>query len=163
MKQNKITPSNLKKLLQQTQFSFVYDENEDNNENEIVAIYFLSKKEDIVIHCTLITLIFEYQISLLGEAEDIFFAEHPEFKEKEYQDLPEKLQDEYDELMEDLHASGDIKVQEFIEEVDENVWEVCLNVESLDGQTIESFVQKYSQNKIQLDPNLYQFEIFEEE
>lgn len=163
MKNHSLKVSDLQQILKQTKASFIYDESEDNHENEVVAVYFLSKNQDKVIHCTFITLIFEYQITLLAEAENIFFATYPEWQEKDYQEMPEKLQDEYDETVEDLHASGDIQVEEFVEEEEENILEVGLNVESFDAKTIEDFIIKYHHQKLQLDSNLYQFEIFDEE
>jgi hypothetical protein len=110
------------------------------------------------------TLSYEYHMTVLDEAEQIFFEKHPELQEVDFFELDEKLQLEQEAIADQIYSEDKIRVQEdlliFEDEDEESIMlsmEVFLNVKEMSDDVIANFIKNFNADTFELSDELYSF------
>lgn len=155
----------IKKLALQSGKNFVYNTEEDIDEEKQVAyIYFVGKNKgkEVVHDVFMCTLSFDYKMAVWDEAEEKMIAIHPALEGKDYLEYTEKQQDQYDEILDEIYEKNLVRVQETLELYEhesENMVgvEITLNVPELTDEIISKFVKDYNADTLMLDDELHTF------
>lgn len=170
------TIQHLKDECRQEGSSFVYVEDDEDdlevlNSGECVHVQFVGKyKENEVIYDAIIYTLRLHHSSLVYEmAMEKVKKSFPEYvpvedRKPDYRIDPE-LEEEIElfltELIEEIEENEAVKVQEHIE-IDHDFeygisLDVCLNVEEITDEEIETFIAQFNKNTLKLDKTMYSF------
>jgi len=154
--------------------NYIVEQSEDNTD-EFVNFYFLGKHEgkDVLYNAILYTLRLHHNSELFEIAEHKAAKKFPEFSAIKYEedengdlkklnDMEEEIGLYMTEVIFDLEEEEAVKVQEHIEidmHLDFGIGiDVCLNVEQIDKNVIESFIKDFNEDNLKLDDTLYSFQ-----
>ncbi len=165
----------IKKYLKENNLRWVYNPNEDSDE-ETAYFFFVGKykEKEVLFDVALMPLYLHYMAVLEEKADEEAQKIFPDYKGYESK-LSEKRWEEIweykAEIIAELESEGEIKVQEFIEYDDEDyqaedafvLMTIALNRDKIDKTEIENFVRSYQEGTFQLDSHLYAFSLEEEE
>ncbi|MCU0447258.1 MAG: hypothetical protein MUE85_20375 [Microscillaceae bacterium] len=166
-----ITIEKIREEARKTGRSFIYNPDEDRDEEKQMAhFYFVGKDngKEVIFNAFIMTLEYDYHLAVMEEAEEKMSTLHPNLAGKYYEDFTEAQQDEFDDLMDDIYDQGLVKVQEKVDlfdtdNDDELEMEVSLNVKEINDQIIEKFVKEFNADTLELDDRMYSFEMLDEE
>lgn len=148
-------------------FVLVEDEEDFDDEGEFYHFQFIGQYQgkEVIYDCIMSTLSLHHSSLVFEEAENKvkkIFKDYLPFEDrssnyKVNEDAEEMLQEFIDEIEED----ESIKVSEFVD-VDPDFeygigLEVALNVEEINLDTIEKFIENFKGGKLKLDNTLYSF------
>jgi hypothetical protein len=135
----------------------------DSQESDDQSAYFLfvgkNDGKEVIYDAFLYTLRAEYELQLYEAAETLLQEKFPNLKNIE-EATPEQL-DYLDLLADEIEQRNEIGVVEFIN-IDENVEmgvaiDVCLNVETITPDIIETFINDFNNDTLELDDTEYSF------
>jgi len=173
------TIANLKRELEESGKSVKIVPSEDNSE-EFVNFYFIGKYEgkDVIYDAALYTLRLHYQSELYELAEHEAAKKFPDFHGISYEEdengnlKPLKTDEEevgwfITELIMEMEEEGTVKVQEFVDLDTHHDFgiglDAALNIESIDEETLQKFVNSFNNDTLRLDDTFYTFQSEEEE
>jgi hypothetical protein len=147
---------------------FIYNPNEEQDEEErqFANVLFVGKDNgrEVICDAYMSTLSYEYHMTVLDEAEQIFFEKHPELQEVDFFELDEKLQLEQEAIADQIYSEDKIRVQEdlliFEDEDEESIMlsmEVFLNVKEMSDDVIANFIKNFNADTFELSDELYSF------
>ncbi|MCS7005733.1 MAG: hypothetical protein NZM38_10475 [Cytophagales bacterium] len=154
----------IKELCRKAGQNFIYNEEEENDENA-ARIFFVGNYngQEVIFDAFIYTLEMEYTLNIYDVAEAILMAENPKLKKEDFEKLEGKLVEELDALAEQISFDSDFDVQEFIqydESADYGVGlDVCLNWKSVTKERIEKFIDEFNKGTFQLDKTFYSFSL----
>jgi len=168
------SPKTIKEFLQSQKLTWVY--NPDEEQDEDFAFFFFQgkyKNKEVIFDVAFFPLSVHYASIIEEQAEEEVKKLYPEY-EGEESNLPqnklEEILEHKAEIIAEMEAESDVKVQEFIEfdddfeEGDEIVLlTVSLNIDEVNEEEVSKFVENYLNNTFKLDENLYSFSLEEED
>lgn len=157
-------------------FMLVEDEDEDDDflepgdytEFQFVGKY---KGQEVIYNAAMFTLALHHNSLVFEEAEAKIKKLYKDYVPVEDRTEKTKINEEaelmLEELIEEMEDEETIKVSEFME-IDDNFeygigLEICLNVEEIDDEVIEKFVNEFNAGTFELDKTLYSFKNEEDE
>ncbi len=170
----------LKKECKEENSTFIYVDDEEGDylgEGEYAHIHFVGMRDgkEVIFDAVVYTLRLHHSSLVYEEAERRVMKIYPLFVPPENRDETYQANDEMDEEIELL-------IQEFIEEIEENEevkvaegveeekdfeygigLDVYLNVEEIDEDVLEKFVEEYTTNTLKFDPTMYSFKSDDED
>ena len=159
---------NIKALCKETGKLFVWNEEEDRDEN--FASFFFTAEVDgkeTVVDAFMYTLETEYASLTFDIAKDMVLNEHPSFADLDFDQEDGEHIDKLELAMVEVEEEGLAKVSEFMEEDEVDgggiVLTVCLNVPEVNEYRIDKFINAYRKGEVELDGTLYSFEPEDEE
>ncbi|MFT4033053.1 MAG: hypothetical protein QM669_11585 [Siphonobacter sp.] len=170
----------LKEEIRSGGHSFVYTNDPDLDEpagDEYAHFQFVGTHEgkDVIYDAVIYTLRLHHSSLVYEEAERRATKEYPLYipldqRDETYQpndDMDEEVELLITEIIEEIEENEEIKVTEHIEIDTESEYgvelDICLNVEAVTDEVIDTFVNQFNTNKVELDPTLYSFKSLEEE
>ena len=168
-----------KDKIEATGKSYLIIDSEDNSE-EYVNFFFIGIYEgkEVVYDTVIYTLRLHHTSEMYEVAEHRAAKHFPEFKRIKYEEdengdlaaldnLEEEIGLFMAEVIMELEAEDEIKVHEHVA-LDANLdfgigLDVALNVGEIDSGVIESFVERYNNDTLELDTTAYSFQIESEE
>lgn len=158
--------------------NYLLIEDEDASD-EFQHFYFVGMYhgKEVLVDTVLCTLRLEHERLLYEIAEQKAFEQFPAYQQWIESDQPQgneaaqQMEEEVGlfmaDIMMDLQDEGSIKVQEYVEEVEEAEFgiglDVALNHERISPTVIERFIADYTNQSVRLDETLYSFHMEEEE
>lgn len=170
----------LKAECQEEGRNFIYVENEIDEEDDIdehAHIQFIGRYEnkEVIYDALIYTLRLHHSALVYDLALERLQKQFPGYLPPDEREpgisAGEHSDDEAEliltELIEEIEENEEIKVQEHIE-IDPDFeygigLEVGLNVDRIDDEIIEDFIQKFNKNDLRLDPSVYSFRAEEDE
>lgn len=170
----------LKDEIRSSGHSFIYTEDPDMDEptgDEFAHFQFVGVHEgkEVIYDAVLYTLRLHHSSLVYEEAERQAMQEHPLYVPLDQRDETYQANDEVDEevelliteIIEELEENEEIKVTEHLEteysEEGSVELDICLNVEAVNDEVIESFIKNFTSGQLELDTTLYSFKSLEEE
>jgi hypothetical protein len=162
-----LTIETLQKQLDKAGKLFIYNpEEEQDDEKQMAYIYFIGTFDGkpVIYDSYITTLANEYQLLVMEEAEDEFFARYPELVDVDYDELSEDLKDELDMLMDQVHDQKMVEVCEsldYYEDEEETSigLEVGLNVPEITDEVMTAFIQKFNAGNFEPDETSHRFDL----
>ncbi len=159
------TISALEKAIAQTKYSFVFNPEEDQDDDKQVAhILFVAEhnKKKVIYNAFVTTLFFDFHMQVMDKAEDMLTEKYPKLKGKDYTELDEKFQDEVDDIMDEIYEKELVKVCEKVEvyATDEDDYlevEVSLFADQITEDVLDNFVKNFTKNTLKLDTTMRAF------
>lgn len=163
-------PQSIKEFLLKQQKPWVYNPEEIQDEES--AFFFFEGKhkgKDVIFDTLIMTLSLHYAATIDDEANAVMQEIYPAF-EPEDENMSEEMIEKKAEIIAELEAEGEIKVREFVE-IDDDFEEsdkivlliVALNVEEINDEVVNKFVNDFSKQELKLDENLYAFSLEDED
>ncbi len=157
----------IKELCAKRKQNFVYNEEENSNEDE--AFFFFPGQHEgreVVFNAYLYPLESEYMLNLMESAIERVIQKFPHLKAEDFDmDQQGPHMDMLEEVLDELSNDEDFGVQEFVEigeETDQGVEiNICLNVSEVTKDVISKFVDDFNSGKLELDDTVYSFPIDE--
>jgi folate-dependent phosphoribosylglycinamide formyltransferase PurN len=166
-----ITIDKLREQTRKAGRSFIYNPDEDRDDEKQTAYFYFVGKDDnkeVVFNAFIMTLEYDYHLAVMEEAEEKISTLHPNLAGKFYEDYTDDEQDKFDEVMDDIYDQGLVKVQERVDlfesdSSNELEMEISLNVKEITDQVIEKFIKEFNADTLELDDRTYSFEMLDDE
>lgn len=159
--------ANVRKAIQASGHLFIWNEEEEQDEN-YAHFFFVGnhKGHEVVFDTFLYTLEMEYATKSFDVAMKLLMDRYPEFADADFEAEEGEHIEQFELILMEVEEEGMARVQESIDFDEEAGYgvslNVCLNLPEVTEQAIDDFIKKFTANQLSLDKTEYDFELGEE-